>query len=164
MLAGMNTVDLQEKNRSMRALLPIQVLTLGSKLFHKLSQLPTISVFDVSFLIASHTLQHTKPLMESLTGIDKKRCISGDTEQKKQIGIVATQRSEGTGRKMEPASGIEPPTYGLRNRCSTTELRRHKKDLPEKRYSNSQFKIIILSDNMGVNLVMWFSEHTLMPF
>ena len=26
---------------------------------------------------------------------------------------------------MEPASGIEPPTYGLRNRCSTTELRRH---------------------------------------
>ena len=25
---------------------------------------------------------------------------------------------------MEPASGIEPPTYGLRNRCSTTELRR----------------------------------------
>ena len=27
---------------------------------------------------------------------------------------------------MEPASGIEPPTYGLRNRCSTTELRRLK--------------------------------------
>ena len=26
--------------------------------------------------------------------------------------------------EMEPASGIEPPTYGLRNRCSTTELRR----------------------------------------
>ena len=23
---------------------------------------------------------------------------------------------------MEPMSGIEPPTYGLRNRCSTTEL------------------------------------------
>ena len=28
--------------------------------------------------------------------------------------------------KLEPASGIEPPTYGLRNRCSTTELRWHK--------------------------------------
>jgi hypothetical protein len=25
---------------------------------------------------------------------------------------------------MEPASGIEPPTCGLRNRCSATELRR----------------------------------------
>src|SRR2546422_7330646 len=25
---------------------------------------------------------------------------------------------------MEPAKGIEPPTYGLRNRCSTPELRR----------------------------------------
>ncbi len=25
---------------------------------------------------------------------------------------------------MEPASGVEPPTYGLRNRCSATELRR----------------------------------------
>jgi hypothetical protein len=24
--------------------------------------------------------------------------------------------------KLEPMSGIEPPTYGLRNRCSTTEL------------------------------------------
>jgi hypothetical protein len=24
---------------------------------------------------------------------------------------------------MEPAVGIEPTTYGLRNRCSTTELR-----------------------------------------
>src|SRR5665213_658408 len=24
--------------------------------------------------------------------------------------------------KVEPMSGIEPPTYGLRNRCSTTEL------------------------------------------
>ena len=28
------------------------------------------------------------------------------------------------GKDMEPASGIEPPTYDLRNRCSTTELRR----------------------------------------
>jgi PAS domain S-box-containing protein len=28
-------------------------------------------------------------------------------------------------RDVEPASGIEPPTCGLRNRCSTTELRRH---------------------------------------
>ena len=27
---------------------------------------------------------------------------------------------------MEPASGIEPPTNDLRNRCSTTELRRLK--------------------------------------
>ena len=26
------------------------------------------------------------------------------------------------GEEMEPMSGIEPPTYGLRNRCSTTEL------------------------------------------
>ena len=26
-------------------------------------------------------------------------------------------------RKAEPPSGIEPPTYGLRNRCSTPELR-----------------------------------------
>ena len=25
---------------------------------------------------------------------------------------------------LEPAKGIEPPTYGLRNRCSTPELRR----------------------------------------
>ena len=29
---------------------------------------------------------------------------------------------------MEPAKGIEPPTYGLRNRCSTPELRRHGAD------------------------------------
>ncbi len=26
---------------------------------------------------------------------------------------------------VEPASGVEPPTYGLRNRCSASELRRH---------------------------------------
>ncbi len=80
MLVGMNTVDLQEKNRSMRSLLAIQVLKLSSKFFYKLSQLPTISVFDISFLIDSHTLKHTKPLTKSLTCIDMKRCISGDTE------------------------------------------------------------------------------------
>src|SRR5882724_7453966 len=28
----------------------------------------------------------------------------------------------GGAAKLEPMSGIEPPTYGLRNRCSTTEL------------------------------------------
>ena len=27
--------------------------------------------------------------------------------------------------QMEPTVGFEPTTYGLRNRCSTTELRRH---------------------------------------
>jgi hypothetical protein len=30
-----------------------------------------------------------------------------------------TYRTESKGRRMEPARGIEPPTYGLRNRCST---------------------------------------------
>ena len=29
--------------------------------------------------------------------------------------------------KLKPARGIEPPTRGLRNRCSTPELRRHLK-------------------------------------
>jgi hypothetical protein len=38
---------------------------------------------------------------------------------------------------MEPASGIEPPTYGLRNRCSTTELRRLKTEYGEIRESKS---------------------------
>ena len=33
-------------------------------------------------------------------------------------------------RKLEPMSGIEPPTYGLRNRCSTTELHWLKRDAP----------------------------------
>ncbi len=28
-------------------------------------------------------------------------------------------------RKLEPVVGIEPTTYGLRNRCSATELHRH---------------------------------------
>ena len=32
-------------------------------------------------------------------------------------------------RGMEPMSGIEPPTYGLRNRCSTTELHWREADL-----------------------------------
>ena len=30
-----------------------------------------------------------------------------------------------TGLKLEPMGGIEPPTYALRKRCSTTELHRH---------------------------------------
>ena len=29
------------------------------------------------------------------------------------------------GGKVEPMVGIEPTTYGLRNRCSTTELHWH---------------------------------------
>ena len=28
------------------------------------------------------------------------------------------------GRKVEPVKGVEPLTYGLRNRCSATELHR----------------------------------------
>ena len=30
---------------------------------------------------------------------------------------------------MVPAEGFEPPTYGLQNRCTTTVLSRHIKDL-----------------------------------
>ena len=30
-----------------------------------------------------------------------------------------------------PAEGLEPPTNGLQNRCSTTELSRHLKRLPK---------------------------------
>ncbi len=29
-------------------------------------------------------------------------------------------------RKLEPMEGVEPPTRGLQNPCSTTELHRHK--------------------------------------
>ena len=28
-------------------------------------------------------------------------------------------KSQKDNQKLEPAKGIEPPTYGLRNRCST---------------------------------------------
>jgi hypothetical protein len=37
--------------------------------------------------------------------------------------LVRLESFESAGfAKVEPMSGIEPPTYGLRNRCSTTEL------------------------------------------
>ena len=37
---------------------------------------------------------------------------------------------------MEPASGIEPPTCGLRNRCSATELRRLKAGRSKKAFKD----------------------------
>ncbi len=42
-----------------------------------------------------------------------------------ESGLPAVARSVSGGRRLEPAVGIEPTTYGLRNRCSATELRWH---------------------------------------
>jgi hypothetical protein len=44
---------------------------------------------------------------------------------------------------MEPMSGIEPPTYGLRNRCSTTELH-WPGSLPDSSHNMRRYKHIIL--------------------
>jgi hypothetical protein len=52
---------------------------------------------------------------------------------------------------MEPASGIEPPTYGLRNRCSTTELRWQKRFLSDGRRKNIGHSLWIYEARRQVN-------------
>jgi hypothetical protein len=38
----------------------------------------------------------------------------------------ACDGADGAGNEMVPVEGIEPPTFGLQNRCSTAELNRRK--------------------------------------
>ena len=44
---------------------------------------------------------------------------------KEIIGISGLPRHSVTARRLVPVEGIEPPTFGLQNRCSTAELNRH---------------------------------------
>ena len=43
----------------------------------------------------------------------------------RDIFIVKSTLEEIDLGNIEPTEGFEPTTYGLQNRCSTTELRRH---------------------------------------
>jgi hypothetical protein len=49
---------------------------------------------------------------------------------------VALGRTASGDAELVPGEGIEPPTFGLQNRCSTAELTRHIKGLAPERAGN----------------------------